>query len=325
MGCNGSKSTQVMELGPDGEVVSRKSSASSRKRGQGAIVEVTSNKDIDEMENENSVHVLKDKLGSVDSIGSRHDNPTQDRMVSSATSKISRRTFDSGLESDYGNVITESSHPNMIEDRPGTPDLFVSGTKCESRKSSGNPARGRQTTADILGELKSQGIISTSATAPQIAPKKGGTSFDVMIAIDFDELKKPPPRLAKLKRKKKKKSVMTKEEVDAKLAAAEERRKAKQSRLRAKLDTHKKEAHVHHVVEEVEEKQKKQVEEKMKESLDQAAKNREAHFRAMKEKLEKKKQHAEKVRQAKLARMAEQEAQGEEKKEDGQKEEVSAV
>ena len=110
----------------------------------------------------------------------------------------------------------------------------MSGLKCDSRKSSGKgrlhsgtTAARLGTTAEILGELKSQGIISTSLTAPLQAPKKGGTSFDVMIAIDFDELKKPPPRLAKLKKKKKKSKTLTKEEVDAKLARAEERRKVR--------------------------------------------------------------------------------------------------
>ncbi|XP_041484108.1 stathmin domain-containing protein 1-like [Lytechinus variegatus] len=321
MGCNSSKSTQVMELGPDGEVVSRKSSASS-KRGRSAGKTVR-----DVNENANDVEVLNDKLGSTGSLGSQLDTKSQDRLVSSATSKISRRTMDSGLEADYGNVITEYSHPNMIDDRPETPDLFVTGMKCESRKSSGNTkARNAQTTEQILGELKSQGIISTSSTAPQIAPKKGGTSFDVMIAIDFDELKKPPPRLAKLKKKKKKSKKLTKEEVDAKLKAAEERREAKRSKLRAKLDTMKKEAEVHQNSEAQEEAQKKQVAEKVNESLDQAAKNREAKFKAMREKLEQKKRHAEKVRQAKLARMAEKEQNGD-GEEAGQKneEEVSAV
>jgi len=311
-----------MELGPDGEVVSRKSSASS-KRGKSAG---TNERDVND--NPNDVEVLKRKMGSADSLVSQLDNKSQDRLVSSATSKISRRTFDSGLESDYGNVITEYSHPNMIDDgRPETPDLFVSGMKCDSRKSSGiNKGRNAQTTAQILGELKSQGIISTSATAPQMAPKKGGTSFDVMIAIDFDELKKPPPRLAKLKKLKKKKTKkLTKEQVDAKLKAAEERRAAKHSKLREKLSTMKKEAQVHHVSEAQEEAQKKQVAEKVTESLDQAAKNREAHFKAMKEKLEQKKRHAEKVRQAKLARMAEKAQNGEEGEEGQTKEDVSAV
>eukprot|EP00057_Strongylocentrotus_purpuratus_P035553 XP_799977.1 PREDICTED: myb-like protein X [Strongylocentrotus purpuratus] len=324
MGCNSSKSTQVMELGPDGEVVSRKSSASSSKRGKSAGKNV---RDVDD--NSNDVQVLKENMGSTGSLGSQMmDNKSQDRLVSSATSKISRRTFDSGLESDYGNVITEYSHPNMIDDRPDTPELFISGMKCESRKSSGiNKARNAQTTEQILGELKSQGIISTSATAPQIAPKKGGTSFEVMIAIDFDELKKPPPRLAKLKKKKKKSKKLTKEEVDAKLKAAEERREAKRSKLRAKLDTMKKETQVHQVSEAQEEAQKKLVAEKVNESLDQAAKNREAHFKAMKEKLEQKKLHAEKVRQAKLARMAEKAQSGEGGEAEGQNNEgdVSAV
>ncbi|XP_072170224.1 uncharacterized protein [Diadema setosum] len=330
MGCNGSKSTQVQQLGPDGEVIPRKSSASKKK----GVLEVKPSTDIETMDNTDSnpdgVRVLKDtKMGSRDSLGSHLDNDldnkSQDRLVSSATSKFSQRTFDSGLESDYANVITEYSHPNMVEDRPSTPDLCISGTKCESRKSSGRDKMRNQTTAEILGELKSQGIISTSNTAPQLAPKKGGTSFDVMIAIDFDELKKPPPRLAKLKKRRKKKRAVTKEEVDAKLAAAEERRKAKQSKLREKLDTMKKEAQVHKVSEEAEDAQKKQTEEKMNDSLSQAAKNREAHFQALRERLEQKKKHAEKVRQAKLARMAAQKEGGEAEEGANENEEVSAV
>jgi len=330
MGCNGSKATKVMELGPDGEIVSRKSSAS---KNRGSHADIKNNEKSDD-----SVHVLNDaKLGSTGSLGSQveKDAQSQDRLVSSATSKVSRRSGDSGLEADYGHVITEYSHPNWIEERPTTPELFVSGLKCESRKSSGKgrlnsgTTTGRlQTTAEILGELKSQGIISTSHTAPQQAPKKGGTSFDVMIAIDFDELKKPPPRLSKLKKKKRKSKTMTKEEVDAKMARAEERRKAGHSKIRAKLDTMKKEAAVHQVAEQVEETQKKQTEEKINEVLDQAAKNREAHFKAMKERLDEKKKHAEKVRQARLARMAEKaaaEERGEGDAEKKEEEDVSAV
>ena len=89
----------------------------------------------------------------------------------------------------------------------------------------------------------------------------------------------------------------------------------------------KKEAAVHQTAEEAEESQKKQTEEKINEVLDHAAKNREAHFKAMKERLEEKKRHAEKVRQARLARMAEKAAAEESGEGDAEKkeEDVSAV
>ncbi len=130
-------------------------------------------------------------------------------------------------------------------------------------------------------------------------------SFDVMIAPEFGILKKPPGRLASLKKTKKKKKELTKEEVEAKMKAAEERRKRKEAKMIARLSTSAKELKVHKIANDQERTIQEQTEVKISQTLDKAAANREAHFRAMKEKMEQKKRHAEKVRLAKLERLAE--------------------
>ena len=178
-------------------------------------------------------------------------------------------------------------------------DLGIVGTQIQSRKSSSKSMRQQQSSNDILNGLRSEGLLAA------FGQKQGGMSFEVMIAPEFGILNKPPARLASLKSKKKKKKTLTKEELEAKMEAAEERRKRKEAKMIAKLNTSAKELQAHKVANTVEKELQVQAEEKMTKTLDKAAANREAHFKALKEKLEQKKKHAEKVRQAKLARLAE--------------------
>ncbi|XP_071964380.1 uncharacterized protein [Antedon mediterranea] len=232
------------------------------------------------------------------------DGTPVNRGISSATSKTSTHTFDSGLEADYAHVITESCDPNLIktveeENRPPTPEFMVSGTQIEARKRSGGKRRNKES-ADILAELQSQGIVTRPASR-----FGGGLAFEVNLdSSEENKQIRPPPRLAKLK-KKKKKSKKTKEEIDAKIQAAEERRKKKEAEMIERLNTARKEIQVQTALDESERSQKKQLEVKIDVTQDKAAENRKARMEALKEKLKQKQRHAEKVRQAKIERMKE--------------------
>lgn len=222
------------------------------------------------------------------------------RGVSSATSKASAHTCDSGLEADYGHIITEESDPALVESimdgqRPTTPDLTLQGTQITSRKRSGKA----RTDQDIINELKTQGLLSKPVAG------HSGMAFDVMIAPEFGMLKKPPARLAKLKKKKTKKRTLTKEELEAKLKKAEERRRLKEAEKLEKLNTTAKEKQVHQSLDASEEAQKREVAIKSATDMERVTENKEARRQALKEKQEKRKAHAEKVRLARLARRAE--------------------
>ena len=77
-----------------------------------------------------------------------------------------------------------------------------------------------QSSNTILDGLRSEGLLAA------FGQKTGGSGikFEVMIAPEFGVLKKPPTRLKKLKKIKKQKE-LTHEELEAKMKAAEERRK----------------------------------------------------------------------------------------------------
>lgn len=253
--------------------------------------------------NKNAMAILKkqNSENSLESLG--EDDGSLNRGVSSATSKTSAHTFDSGLEVDCPGMITESSDPAEVEriesqNRPSTPDLSLVGTKIESRKKSGGKSK-PQTAAAILGELQSQGLLTATPARAQ-----NGMAFEVMIAPEFGVLKRPPPRLAKLKKRKKKQSELTKEEVEEKLKAAEARRKRKEAKMIARLNTSAKERQVQAAMDSFVESQRTQTKSKMTQELDAAAQRREQHFRQLQQKLEEKKKHAEKVRQAKQERLS---------------------
>ncbi|XP_077991333.1 uncharacterized protein LOC144445597 [Glandiceps talaboti] len=223
----------------------------------------------------------------------------QTRGVGSATSKISSRTYDSGLGEDYQHVITEGSEPTrqkLADGRPDTPDLLLTGTQIQGRKRSGKT----RDTNDILEELQHQGLLLDRPKS------RGGLAFDIMLSPEgsLSPIKRAPPRLAKLKKKSKKKK--TKEQLEAKLRAAEERRKAKEQEMKERLHSQaNKDKQIKDAMDAFAESQKK-VAEQSTEKVDRAAENREARLRAFQEKAQKRKEHAERVRQLKLQRQAEQ-------------------
>lgn len=284
---------------------SRKSSSkliriNSAESSQTVVEDITADK---------SAMKILERQNSEKSLESLEDDSGSNRGVSSAsskastTSKTSTYTYDSGLEVDCPGMITENSDPTEVkkieEDaRPPTPELLLAGTKIESRKKSSGKTK-PQTTAAILEDLKSQGLLTASPAKAQ-----SGMSFEVMIAPEFGVLKRPPPRLAKLKKRKKKQRELTKEEVEAKLKAAEERRKKKEAKMIERLNTSAKERQVQQALDSFVESQREQTMSKVEQDLDAAAQRREEKLRLQREKLEKKKAHAARVRLAKLERMA---------------------
>ncbi|XP_070555161.1 uncharacterized protein [Ptychodera flava] len=243
----------------------------------------------------------KDKTkrsGSESSLES--DVEGQTRIVGSATSKVSSRTYDSGLGEDYAHVITETSDPahhKIAEDgRPSTPEFTLTGTQIQTRKRSGKT----RDSDDILQELQQQGLLSSSR------PKsRGGLAFEVLLSPEGSlEQKRPPPRLAKLKKRSKKKKQLTKEQLEAKLIAAEERRKAKEQEMKEKLAAQISREKQIEALDAFAESQKR-VAEQSHEKVDRATINREAKMKALQEKAQKRKEHAERVRQLKLQRQAE--------------------
>jgi len=309
MGCNSSKDNVSVIKSSSQAWTDERNAANNNKKPTSAGSRKGSGKKQVTIKSQDSVEILaEDGLIKTDRSGSQHslrsENGNFNRGVSSATSKMSTHTFDSGLEEDMlPNMITEDSTSDQQQiadnNRPPTPDLDVVGTQIQSRKSSSKSIRQGQSSKDILNGLRSDGLLAA------FGKKQGGMSFEVMIAPEFGILNKPPARLTSLKKIKRKKKTLTKEELEAKMVAAEERRKRKEAKMIAKLNTSAKELAVHKVATIVEKEQKDLAEEKLTKTLDKAAANREAHFKALKEKMEQKKKHAERVRLAKLERLAE--------------------
>nr|XP_033791056.1 stathmin domain-containing protein 1 [Geotrypetes seraphini] len=90
--------------------------------------------------------------------------------------------------------------------------------------------RERQTSSDILKELMLQGIIQSETRFV-----RNGEAYDVMVETSEKPLRKPPVKLEKLKIKKKKKTTLTREDIENKMKAAEERRKVKEEALKKRL------------------------------------------------------------------------------------------
>lgn len=64
---------------------------------------------------------------------------------------------------------------------------------------------------------------------------RNGEAYDVMMESPGKPLRRPPAKLEKLKTKKKKNKSLTMEDIEAKMKAAEERRKTKEEELKKRL------------------------------------------------------------------------------------------
>ncbi|XP_040216947.1 stathmin domain-containing protein 1-like [Rana temporaria] len=88
----------------------------------------------------------------------------------------------------------------------------------------------RQTSTDILEELMSEEIIQGQSKVV-----RNGKAYSVMMETPGKPLRRPPAKLEKLKTKKKKNTSLTREDIEAKMKAAEERRKTKEEELKKRL------------------------------------------------------------------------------------------
>ncbi|XP_011361200.1 stathmin domain-containing protein 1 [Pteropus vampyrus] len=125
------------------------------------------------------------------------------------------------LESLPGTIPESSPSPNGRNGRINS-DLLTNGL---IHKPQPLENRERQKSSDILEELIVQGIIQSHSRV-----SRNGESYDVMVHMTEKPLRKPPARLKKLKIKKEGKD-FTMKDLEEKMQAVEERRKAQ---LRAK-------------------------------------------------------------------------------------------
>ncbi|XP_066546611.1 stathmin domain-containing protein 1 [Amia ocellicauda] len=133
-------------------------------------------------------------------------------------SAVSNKTTDSGVGLDSGHlpgIVARKLPPLRAAKSPG-----LSQDRTE-----------RQDSSDILEELLSIGLIQSQARMVRNAE-----AYDVTVDSTYKQLRRPPPRLESLKIKNEQATV-SKEDIDRKLKAAEERRQNKEEDLRMRLRT----------------------------------------------------------------------------------------
>lgn len=211
---------------------------------------------------------------------------------------------DSGLE-DAGMITEDTAGGAEIADtnRPATPELVISGSKPAVRTT-----REPDSDLDIDDPLLRDMSASSVRSAPVILERpssRGGSAFD----ISFEEEQQNatpglPRRLKRLEELnssgKKKREDLTLEELQAKLQAAEARRKDYEQRLREKMhhETKKAEQYSRSANTSLNESlEKAQTETGEKEK--HAVENREAHLKLLREKLKAKEERARQVREKK--------------------------
>ncbi|XP_069816263.1 stathmin domain-containing protein 1 [Dendropsophus ebraccatus] len=143
-------------------------------------------------------------------------------------SALSKGTLDSGVGLDderAGNHI-----PGTVAETVFSPRTAIGLNNDISLLNKEPVTRERQTSSDILEELMSQGIIQSESKVV-----KNGEAYDVMVDTPGKALGRPPAKLEKLKTIRKKNKSLTKEDIEAKMKAAEERRKTKEEELKKRL------------------------------------------------------------------------------------------
>jgi len=211
---------------------------------------------------------------------------------------------DSGLE-DAGMITEDTAGGEEIADtnRPSTPELVISGSKPAVRAT-----REPDSDLDLDDPLLRDMSASSVRSAPVILERpssRGGSAFD----ISFEEEQQNatpglPRRLKRLEERnssgKKKREELTLEELQAKLLAAEVRRKDYEQRLREKMQTETKKVEQYSKsantsLNESLEKAQTETDEKEKHAVE----NREAHLKQLREKLKAKEERARQVREKK--------------------------
>lgn len=218
----------------------------------------------------------------------------------------SKKSNDSGLgdlgEYNHG-FITEYSDPDKVKEveenfKERDLDLGITGTALPTRNSAKDKARLEESM--ILQKLREEGLISKPSTE-----KSGGVSFDIVEMQPGTSASKlpalPPIKLAKLEKRRKKKRALTEEEIQQKLARAEERRKRKeQARLERIKEIDK--ADQTAALESFQDYQKKKEEQSLQ-KMDNVTDNRERRLREIKEKQLERERRREEVRRRKKERL----------------------
>ncbi|KAK2167725.1 hypothetical protein LSH36_25g10024 [Paralvinella palmiformis] len=226
-----------------------------------------------------------------------NDKSLNDTRGGSASSKASKHSCDSGFDDDgYNKVITESSKPEKIKQIeelfkiPRDLELGVVGQACPQRLSAKDKERLQE--QRILATLQQEGLITRPMSRATF-----GVSFEVIEASSVDNgflPRRPPARLAKLEKRKKKRK-LTEEEIQAKMARAEERRKEREQQRLAKIQAVTMKSDITNALSSQTAHQET-VKTETKAKIDQALENREKRMEELKEKLRRKEEHAEAVR-----------------------------
>ncbi|KAM3928876.1 stathmin domain-containing protein 1 [Leptodactylus fuscus] len=143
-------------------------------------------------------------------------------------SALSKGTLDSGVCLD--DEGTSGHIPGTVAESVFSPRRAIGLTNDTPVLNQEATTRERQTSSDILEELMSQGIIQSQSKIV-----KNGEAYDVVVDTPGKSLRRPPAKLEKLKTIKKKNKSLTKEDIEAKMNAAEERRKTKEEELKKRL------------------------------------------------------------------------------------------
>uniref|UniRef100_A0A8C5PKY6 Stathmin domain containing 1 n=1 Tax=Leptobrachium leishanense TaxID=445787 RepID=A0A8C5PKY6_9ANUR len=161
--------------------------------------------------------------------GTEGQNKSHEVTTGRDGSATSKGTMDSGLGKEDesaggilpGAVTEKASSPR----RPGllNNDKDPLLSTCRSQEE-------RQASSDILEELITQGIIQTKTKVV-----KNGEAYDVTLETVDKPLARPPAKLEKLKTKKTKDTSLTKEDIESKMKAAEERRRTKEEEMKKRL------------------------------------------------------------------------------------------
>ncbi|XP_053323096.1 stathmin domain-containing protein 1 [Spea bombifrons] len=162
----------------------------------------------------------------------RPDNQAEDKSQINTSSgrdgsAMSKGTMDSGLG--HEEEITREILPGTVTEKPTSPRRINALNNDQSLLTSRSQHE-RQASSDILEELITQGIIQSKTKTV-----KNGEAYDVMVETSGKPLRRPPAKLEKLKTSKKKNTSLTKEDIESKMKAAEERRKTKEEELKKRL------------------------------------------------------------------------------------------
>jgi len=225
---------------------------------------------------------------------------TKSSKNNSSSNNKSSSPGDSGLE-DPGIITEETAGGETIasKDRPITPELMLAGNKPPLRNT-------REPDSDMEGDDTVSRDRDTSAVSTRSAPiilqrpsSRGGSAFD----ISFEEEQSTPGLPKRLVQResstRKKREELTLEELQAKLAAADQRRRDIEARLKAKMAQESVKGEqvrsVNTSLNESVDKSLSEVNEKEKAALD----NREAHLKQLRERLRAKEERARQVREKK--------------------------